>query len=58
MCLSCGFSNIAKEEEPPSPFDENDLNRLTNDVWIGTVSVESLPSSVYWKTGKIFKRWA
>jgi len=55
MCLSCGFSNIAKEEEPPSPFDENDLNRITNDVWIGTVSVENLPSSVYWKTAKYLK---
>lgn len=46
----CGFCNIDKEVEPPSPFDENDLNRITNDVWIGAVTVDNLPSSFYWKT--------
>ena len=46
----CGFCNIAKEEEPPVPFDDNDLNKVTNDVWIGAVTVENLPPSMYYKT--------
>ncbi len=50
MCLVCGFSNISKEEEPPVPFDENDANRLINDVWIGIVTVANLPDLMYYKT--------
>lgn len=49
MC-GCGFSNIAKEEEPPNPFDENDANRVINDIWIGQVTVDNLPPSMYYKT--------
>jgi len=55
MCLVCGFTNVG-EEEIPSPFDENDLNRLTNDVWIGAVTVNNLPISVYLKTATHLKK--
>ena len=50
MCLVCGFSNIAKEEEPPVPFDENDANRVINEIWIGQVTTTNLPPSMYYKT--------
>ena len=46
----CGFCNIAKEEEPPVPFDDNDLNRVTNGVWTGEITVNNLPVEVYRKT--------
>jgi hypothetical protein len=39
----CGFCNIGKEVDPPTPFDENDFNRFTNDVWIGAINNQVLP---------------
>lgn len=55
MCLVCGFSNIAKEEEPPVPFDENDANRVINEIWIGQVTTSNLPPSMYYKTAGYLK---
>lgn len=51
----CGFCNIDKEVDPPTPFDENDFNRLSNDVWIGAVTPRQLPTSIYLKTAKYLK---
>ncbi len=48
----CGFCNIGKEVDPPTPFDENDFNRMSNDVWIGAINPQNLPESIYLKTAK------
>ena len=55
MCLVCGFSNIAKEEEPPVPFNDHDANRVINEIWIGTVTTSNLPPSMYYKTAGYLK---
>jgi SPP1 gp7 family putative phage head morphogenesis protein len=47
--------NIDKEVDPPTPFDENDFNRFTNDVWIGAVNNQVLPEGIYLKTAKYLR---
>lgn len=51
----CGFCNVGKEVDPPTPFDENDFNRFSNDVWIGAVNAQQLPTGIYLKTAKYLK---
>jgi SPP1 gp7 family putative phage head morphogenesis protein len=51
----CGFCNIGKEVDPPTPFDENDFNRMSNDVWIGAINNQVLPEGIYLKTAKYLK---
>ena len=46
----CGFCNIGKEVDPPSPIDENDFNQVTNGVWIGEFTTDNLPVPLYRKT--------
>ena len=55
MCGYCDILNIDKEVDPPTPFDENDFNRLSNDVWIGAVTPAQLPQGIYLKTAKYLK---
>jgi len=52
MCNICDITNDGIEQVPPSPFDENDINRVSNGVWIGEFTVESLPLPVYLKTSQ------
>ena len=51
----CTFCNVGKEVDPPTPFDENDFNRFSNDVWIGAVNPQQLPTGIYLKTAKYLK---
>jgi len=51
----CTFCNVGKEVDPPTPFDENDFNRFSNDVWIGAVTPQQLPTGIYLKTAKYLK---
>jgi hypothetical protein len=51
----CGFCNIGKEVDPPTPFDENDFNRMSNDVWIGAINNQVLPEGIYLKTAKYLR---
>ena len=46
----CGFCNIGKEVDPPSPIGEDDFNKVTNGVWIGEFTVDNLPVPLYRKT--------
>jgi len=55
MCGYCDILNIDKEVDPPTPFDENDFNRFTNDVWIGAVNNQVLPEGIYLKTAKYLR---
>lgn len=50
MCLACGFTNIDKEHEPESPFNEYDSTSFINDIWLGVITVDNLPKSMYLKT--------
>jgi len=52
MCGYCDIVNIDTENTPPSPFDDNDFNRLSNEVWTGFVTTSNLPESIYLKTAK------
>jgi SPP1 gp7 family putative phage head morphogenesis protein len=47
--------NIDKEVDPPTPFDENDFNRMSNDVWIGAINNQVLPEGIYLKTAKYLR---
>lgn len=51
----CNFCNIGKEVDPPTPFDENDFNQFSNEVWIGAVNPQQLPTGIYLKTAKYLK---
>jgi SPP1 gp7 family putative phage head morphogenesis protein len=55
MCGYCDILNIDKEVDPPTPFDENDFNRMSNDVWIGAINNQVLPEGIYLKTAKYLK---
>lgn len=48
MCKICELYNAVRNE--PTPFTEDDFNRLSNDVWTGMVTRYNLPVSVYLKT--------
>lgn len=52
MCGYCDIVNMDTEMTPPSPFDENDFNRLSNEVWTGIVTTSNLPESIYLKTAQ------
>jgi SPP1 gp7 family putative phage head morphogenesis protein len=55
MCGYCDILNIDKEVDPPTPFDENDFNRFSNDVWIGAINNQVLPEGIYLKTAKYLR---
>jgi SPP1 gp7 family putative phage head morphogenesis protein len=55
MCGYCDILNIDKEVDPPTPFNENDFNQFSNDVWIGAVTPAQLPQGIYLKTAKYLK---
>ncbi len=55
MCGFCDIQNIGKEVDPPTPFDENDFNRFANDVWIGAINTDILPTGIYLKTATYLK---
>jgi len=55
MCGYCDILNIDKEVDPPTPFDENDFNRMSNDVWIGAINNQVLPEGIYLKTAKYLR---
>ena len=55
MCKICDITNEGIEQVPPSPFDENDFNRITNGVWIGEFTVDNLPVPAYIKTADFLK---
>lgn len=55
MCGFCQIQNIGKEVDPPTPFDENDFNRFANDVWIGAINTDILPTGIYLKTATYLK---
>lgn len=52
MCGYCQIQNVGKEVDPPTPFDDNDFNRMSNDIWIGAVTKANLPEGIYLKTAK------
>ena len=55
MCKICDITNEGIEQVPPSPFDENDFNRISNGVWIGEFTVDNLPVPTYIKTAEFLK---
>lgn len=55
MCKICDITNDGIEKVPPSTFDENDFNRITNGVWIGEFTVDNLPVPTYIKTAEFLK---
>jgi SPP1 gp7 family putative phage head morphogenesis protein len=48
VCKICELYNAVKNE--PTPFTEDDFNRLSNEVWTGMVTKYNLPVSSYLKT--------
>ena len=48
MCELCQLYNAVKDE--PSPFTDDDFNRVSNGVWIGEITKYNLPVSSYFKT--------